>query len=85
MSERWRKLLASDENPTDTDLLDFLQWLTDEGSYSGRVVLRDSSTGRGWRLHEIDSGKGHVDVRDAITQYIVNRFTRDAEDAPEGA
>jgi len=33
--------------PTDTERLDFLQALNDQKKYTGRVVLRDSRTGRG--------------------------------------
>jgi len=55
---------------TDTELLDFLQKLTNERRYTGTVILRDSDTGRGWRLHET-SGEGAVpDVRQAIENYI---------------
>lgn len=54
---------------TDTELLDFLQELTDREKYTGRVVLRESSTGRGWRLHEI-SGSSVCDVRQAIINFM---------------
>lgn len=55
---------------TDTELLDYLQKLTDEQNYTGEVILRRSTTGRGWRLHET-SWKGAVkDVRLAIIKFI---------------
>lgn len=61
--------------PLDKERLDFLQKLTDEKIYTGKVVLRDSTTGRGWRLHET-SGKGaFLSVRDAIDEYMKTRFT----------
>jgi len=56
--------------PTDKELLDYLQKLTDESKYTGWVVLQQSTTGRGWRLHESDMqpGYGHasLSVRHAI-------------------
>lgn len=55
---------------TDTDLLNYLQNLTDKIDYTGRVVLRKSSTGRGWRLHET-SRLGPKSVRQAIVNFIV--------------
>ncbi|MDY6893867.1 MAG: hypothetical protein SVO01_00390 [Thermotogota bacterium] len=54
---------------TDTERLDFLQQLTNRKKYTGKVILRESTTGRGWRLHE-HSGDGAVEsVRDAIDAY----------------
>lgn len=54
---------------TDKERLDFLQYLTDKNEYTGKVILRASTTGRGWRLHET-SWEGSVkDVREAIDNY----------------
>jgi hypothetical protein len=54
---------------TDTERLNFLQYLTDQQKYTGKVILRDSTTGRGWRLHET-SWEGSVsNVREAIDNY----------------
>jgi len=56
--------------PTDKERLDFLQKLTDQKSYTGKVILRSSTTGRGWRLHET-SWKGAVfSVREAIDNFM---------------
>jgi len=55
---------------SDTERLDFLQKLTDEKAYSGQVILRDSTTGRGWRLHETIQKGASSSVRDAIDKYI---------------
>ena len=55
---------------TDTELLDYLQYLTSQKKYTGRVVLRNSMTGRGWRLHETSGNDGIRDVRMAIGNYI---------------
>lgn len=52
---------------TDTELLDFLQELTDNACYTGKVICRFSSTGRGWRLHESSRDDAIPDVRQAIT------------------
>lgn len=56
--------------PTDTELLDFLQALTNDAAYTGRVVCRNSTTGRGWRLHETSRSYGLPDVRQAIADYM---------------
>jgi hypothetical protein len=53
---------------TDTERLDFLQHLTNRKHYTGRVVLRESVMGRGWRLHET-SRDGFSDVRKAIDSF----------------
>lgn len=55
---------------TDTDLLNFLQQLTNKAAYTGKVVCRDSSTGRGWRLHETHAYNAVSDVRQAIMNYM---------------
>lgn len=56
--------------PTDTERLDFLQALNDQKKYTGRVVLRSSRTGRGWRLHETSEDKATCSIRDAIDNYM---------------
>lgn len=56
---------------TDTDLINYLQDLTDKAEYTGRVVLRKSTTDRGWRLHET-SRLGSKSVRQAIVNFIEN-------------
>jgi len=63
---------------TDTELLDFLQELTDKSDSAGRVVMRDSSIGRGWRLHESSADFAVKDVRSAITTYMksIKRFKK---------
>ena len=53
---------------TDTERLDFLQNML--RSYSPKVVCRESTTGRGWRLHETKGSDGVDNVRDAIDIYI---------------
>ena len=55
---------------TDTELLDFLQGLTDRNRYTGRVICRLSGTGRGWRLHETSRLTAVSDVREAIANAI---------------
>ena len=56
--------------PTDTELLDFLQSLTNDAAYTGRVICRKSTTGRGWRLHETSRSCGVLDVRQAIADHM---------------
>ena len=55
---------------TDTELLDFLQSLNDKKFYTGKCVLRPSSTGRGWRLHETSLPNAVSDVRKAIILFM---------------
>ena len=57
---------------TDTELLDVLQKLNDEAVYSGVCILRLSTTGRGWRLHETadeDVVVPRTSVRQAIEDF----------------
>jgi len=55
---------------TDTELLDFLQKLTDQRRFTGTVILRNSDTSRGWHLHETNHDSAVADVRQAIENYI---------------
>jgi len=81
-----------DKGLNDSELLDYLDSLT--GSYTGRVILRDSTTGRGWRLHETNAELGTLidengkhrsfsKVRDAIKAY--KRFKEVNSDDPNNA
>ena len=56
--------------PTDTERIDFLQKLTKDANYTGKVVCRWSAIGRGWRLHETSKPDGVSSVRDAIDLFI---------------
>ena len=56
--------------PSDMELLDFLQQLTDRQRYTGVVILRESTIGRGWRLHET-KGDGFKNVRWAIREAMI--------------
>lgn len=51
----------------DTERLDFLDSLTGRDHFGGRVRLRLSSTGRGWRLQEDE--RGYATVREAIDAF----------------
>jgi hypothetical protein len=55
---------------SDKDRIDFLQALTNKKLYSGRVILRISTTGRGWRLHETSNSDGIHSVRKAIDFFM---------------
>ena len=57
--------------PTDEERLNYLQKLTDAGRYTGKVILRRSSTGRGWRLHETSFPTAKASVREAIDDFMV--------------
>lgn len=56
---------------SDEDLLDYLDHIG--GGYTNKVILRDSSTGRGWRLHETGHDNAVAGVRDAIKNYMKSR------------
>ena len=55
---------------TDTDRINFIQKKLDESKYTGAIVLRDSDTGRGIRLHETSRSIGCKSVRQAIDKYM---------------
>ncbi len=55
---------------TDTELLDALQKLNDDKRYTGKCILRLSSDGRGWRLHETSRMFGRRNVRNAIEEFV---------------
>jgi hypothetical protein len=55
---------------TDTELLNFLQSLNDRASHTGMCICRESTTGRGWRLHETDDGGATKSVRQAIADMM---------------
>ncbi len=60
---------------TDKERLDFLQELTE--GYGRGWVLRRSTTGRGWRLHETSAITGTPNIRDAIDSVIeIDRETK---------
>jgi hypothetical protein len=52
--------------PTDTDMLDWLDRQNAKQSYTGLCVFRWSTTGRGWRLQETGDERGWHSVRAAI-------------------
>lgn len=54
---------------TDKQRLDFLQKLLEGSNYTRRCILRQSTNGRGFRLHESDLMNGSTDVREAIDKY----------------
>jgi len=56
---------------TDTELLDALQNTT--RGYGNGWVLRESSNGRGMRLHETEGLEGFPTVREAIEDFLKNR------------
>ena len=66
---------------TDKERLDFLQKLTDKGAYTGTVILRDSTTGRGWRLGETSWHGAVPDVRQAIDNYMDHELSEQLENS----
>ena len=55
---------------TDKELLDYLEDINKKGDYTGKCILRNSTTGRGWRLHETDKEDSSLTVREAIIKKI---------------
>lgn len=53
---------------TDKEMLDFLQEQLEKSSYTGMCIFRQSTTGRGWRLHETSMTGSISDVRQAIRE-----------------
>lgn len=72
MSKEWLKKIrfGFEELIKDAQRLDFLQSLTDKEEYTGKVILRKSKTGRGWRLHETSKEGAEYNVRKAIDNFI---------------
>ena len=62
---------------TDSELLDWLQEQNDKATYTGKCVFRNSTTGRGWRLHETSAIWATKDVRYAIVQGIKDELRKD--------
>ena len=54
----------------DTDRLNYLEVLFYHSKFD--IVLRNSTTDRGMRLHNTSKGKGHGSVRDAIDDFYKN-------------
>jgi len=67
---------------TDEERLNFLQKLTDEGRYTGKVILRQSSTGRGWKLHETSFSSAKPSVREAIDDFMDSSVVRKSRQHP---
>lgn len=60
---------------TDTELLDALQKLNDKCKYTGKCVLRMSTSQRGWRLHETSRRGAQRNIRTAIYDFIMSTKT----------
>jgi hypothetical protein len=58
---------------TDTERIDLLEALNNEALYTGKCILRLSSTGRGWRLHETEKTDGYPTVREAIDNFDIGK------------
>jgi len=50
----------------DQGRIDWLEAQLQENRYTGKVVYRESTTGRGWRLHETSGNDASNSVREAI-------------------
>ena len=54
---------------TDIEVIDFLENMLKEKYYTGKCILRESRTGRGWRLHETSEEGASDTVREAIEKF----------------
>lgn len=64
---------------TDRELLNFLQEQNDKKRYTGKCVFRQSTTGRGWRLHETCLDGATSDVRKAISEAIEREHCKESK------
>jgi len=62
---------------TDRELLNFLEKLNIESPYTGKYILRNSTRGKGWRLHETSRVDSSETVREAIIKMMEERDVRD--------
>lgn len=60
-----------DNQPTDAEMLDWLEAQNAKAEYTGRCMFRWSETGRGWRLHEAPAGGAFASVREAIADAML--------------
>lgn len=64
------RLMEIEQAFADKARLDKLQALTEKNAYTGSVIMRMSSSGRGWRLHETEQSGADSDVRGAIDRFF---------------
>lgn len=65
---------------TDTERINFLQkMMVDDAVYTKKCIFRNSTMGRGYRLHESDDPEASDSVRDqidrAMTEHLENLLT----------
>jgi hypothetical protein len=53
---------------SDRERLDWLQKQLDKKTYTGKVLFRQSTTGRGWRFHETSWEGAVSNVRQALDE-----------------
>ena len=68
--------------PTDRERLDFMQGLTDKAEYTGKVILRISTFGCGWRLHETSRDEAVFSVRAAIDEFMAANKPNQPDPSP---
>ena len=61
---------------TDTEMIDILELLNKENTYTGKCILRRSTNFRGWRLHETEMPGAFNSVREAIQNFANNEDER---------
>lgn len=70
--------------PTDTERIDFMERLLAKKEYTGKAILRNSTTGRGWRLHETSWEGASDTVRGAIDAEAERLEQQAISDASKG-
>jgi len=74
---RWLEIIIAffrNQRYTDREILDYLQERLERAPYTGRCVLRESSTGRGFRLMETSRDGAFNDVREAVMHVMDEEF-----------
>lgn len=66
---------------TDTERLNFLQYLTNISEEP--VILRFSISGRGWRLHQTTRKGAVMNVREAIDKFVMEYYPQRYVGMPE--
>lgn len=57
--------------PSDYQMIEWLELQNRNAAYTGRCIFRQSSIGRGWRLHETSRDNSHLSVREAIKTAMI--------------
>jgi len=68
---------------TDSDRIEFLERQNAKAVYTGKCLFRQSSTGRGWRLHESSGGPRSEKVHDTVRQAIDHAMRLESQNSKQ--